>query len=93
MKLGNAAPRVAAADAQAAAKELAAAEKVLQQAEEELRQARSSRCAVPGCRDLDRQECRAGCDRMCPPLYDQGALCMCAISVLLLLPHHCKHYA
>lgn len=45
MRLGNAAPRVAAADAQAAAKELAAAEKALQQAEDELRQARGNRCA------------------------------------------------
>ena len=44
MRLGNAAPRVAAADAQAAARELAAAERALQQAEGELRQARSQRC-------------------------------------------------
>lgn len=58
MKLGNAAPRVAAADAQAAAKELAAAEKVLQQAEEELRQARSSRCGPAGCRHDIRVCCR-----------------------------------
>lgn len=74
MRLGNAAPRVAAADAQAAAKELAAAEKALQQAESELRQARSNRCGPLGFISaqtlLDRLVCI--CASMQPPA---GAAC------------------
>jgi hypothetical protein len=74
MRLGNAAPRVAAADAQAAAKELAAAEKALQQAESELRQARSNRCGplrfISAQALLDRLVCV--CARMQSPA---GATC------------------
>jgi hypothetical protein len=44
MKLGNAAPRAAAADGKAAAKELAATEAQLAEVEAQLRQTRNERC-------------------------------------------------